>query len=438
LSTNAHSEEERKAERLERRQSLEVGDDFRPYDLFDDIGVIPLELLRFKDLSGDEKAVWIALARFKGATGAAWPSMATLGETIGRNARQARRLAAGLEKKGFIRREARFVSGKSESDTNIFSLLFHDVFVFKGTDNSSAGADNMTVGTDDLTAPGTDNSSAGYGQYDRLKEELNHHHQKKTEKKNSNKERSSAAGEETHSIKPKTKKARKASLSDDDEIALRAPLSDPKEEFIQRIRERHLGLDAEVIYLGIPEPVRGDSVVFLKFLEFDKQKTTAKLTNPGGYYRKLATDFQKFLVAQQAEQRARERQTLIPKIETVEPCPFGRCNGKGELNDAIGPCECEAGKALQLNPKYMATIQALLGCPSNGSGVTSPATKTNGVVERSDGFDTEECQLCFGKGEHLRDEVEQDPLNQRWRKAQRESLYEPCRCRAAKEMAGVS
>lgn len=96
--TDAERQERKYEERAARRNKLRPGEEFRPYDLFDEIVVIPRSLMSATIIGPGAKLCWAAIAKRLGKVGIAYPSLKTLGKDLGVDRRQAFRWVTELER----------------------------------------------------------------------------------------------------------------------------------------------------------------------------------------------------------------------------------------------------------------------------------------------------------------------------------------------------
>jgi len=97
--------------------------DISPYGMF--FGpIMPLNLLKYRDLSPMARLAWLALAQFAGKNSYCFPSQETLSETLGVSTRNVRYLITELEGEGFIRIEKR-----QGNRGNIYFFIDHPTLV---------------------------------------------------------------------------------------------------------------------------------------------------------------------------------------------------------------------------------------------------------------------------------------------------------------------
>lgn len=101
---------------------MKVGDEFRPYQHFNEILVVPELLCRYRGLGPGAKLTWGRLARYQGETGTAFPSIPVLAAELGLGTTQVRTYLRDLVAQRFIRVEQR--SGSS----SVYEFLWHEAF----------------------------------------------------------------------------------------------------------------------------------------------------------------------------------------------------------------------------------------------------------------------------------------------------------------------
>ena len=124
------------------RVSLEVGQPFNPFGLFNGL-FVPECLARCRWLSGGAKLAWARLARYAGRDGRCYPTMKALGEEIGVGERQAQKYIAELERHELVRRNSRYL-GRAQI-SNGFEFLWHELFD-EGVNDRSGGRANDRSG----------------------------------------------------------------------------------------------------------------------------------------------------------------------------------------------------------------------------------------------------------------------------------------------------
>jgi hypothetical protein len=348
--TDAGRGERKKEERAARRSELRPGDEFRPYDLFDEVGVVPTELLRCPILTSSEKLCWIVIARRLGRQGKAFPSYDTIAIDLGVDRRQAIRLVSGLEQKHFLRLIVKHAAA-GDRDSNEYRMLWHEAFmVTLGSDKTSPRV------VTNCHHPVVTNCHPN-----------SHHHQKRNIEKRKEQGSEMAARKPAQSAKPKTGRTKPffKSLSDDDEEKTkREPPENPEDELRQRFRERFAD-DSGAILQTVVADLGFDRQALADFVAFDDAHTGApeRLNNPGGYYRALVKQFRVARSARiDAENRERyrayEQALCAPGPEEHPVCEFGLCGGGGELfeNGKYRPCDCAAGQALSPKVREMMDV----------------------------------------------------------------------------------
>jgi len=142
-----------------------------------------------------------------------------------------------------------------------------------------------------------------------------------------------------------------SSLRTDDETPKppRERLTDPREEFIARLVERHaVGIDVQRT-ADLVSTELGDRNLSLsnEFLDFESGLTTnpAALHNPVGHYRRLPKKFADAAAKAVIEQQMALRAPLQVKPESGVRCP--RCAGIGRLADGQTYCDCLMGVDLR-------------------------------------------------------------------------------------------
>jgi hypothetical protein len=100
-----------------------VGEPFIPFKQFH---VLPMpDSLLQSELPAGAKLIYARLCRFAGKKNFAWPTPETLGREVGLCKRQTQKHLRTLERKGFIRREERFIDGSQTS--NHYVLLWNQL-----------------------------------------------------------------------------------------------------------------------------------------------------------------------------------------------------------------------------------------------------------------------------------------------------------------------
>lgn len=347
--TDIECRERKSSERAARRGLLKPGDEFRPYDLFDEVGIVPTELLRCSILTSSEKLCWIVVARRLGRQGKAFPSYDTIATDLGVDRRQAIRLVSGLAQKRFLRLIVKHTAA-GDRDSNEYRMLWHEVFM------SSTGSDNLSprVVTKCHHPVVTDCHPNS------------HHHQKGNIEK---RKEQGSDGDQRKLVQPalsKTGGSKTLSNSspDDDEKPVRGSLSDAEEELRLRFKER-FGDSSGALFQIVIDGLAHDRDALKEFVAFDNAHTgrPKRIVNPGGYYRRLVASF---LLAQkgriEAERKERYREIERSLVAQPEPekalCELGLCSGGGELCEGgiYRPCDCEAGKKLSPQVREMMEI----------------------------------------------------------------------------------
>ena len=358
------SREERRAQ-----LSLQAGDVFNPFNLFDG-AMVPSEILRSPKLLPSEKLVFARLTQFAGMKGKAWPSVERLAQEIALSIPQTRRCVHSLEQQGLIRRLAR--SGRS----NEFEFLWHSIYERpeqEGTPRSPVitrphspviavpqspifdppQSSTIRPPQSPKIAPGRSPVIARRESFQSSSEEI--------QKKQHQKLRSSERNQKSRST---------LDLIEDDQALERQPRDDPEQEFLLRIQERHGDL---LNGNAILQCILGDLKSFcdLKpFLDFEEKLTTApeKLRNPTGHYRRAVQKFYAMRSKKREWDHREQLRALEAKISAANvdkfigkpSCPLDRCQGTGEVWDAAGlvqACECSTGQ--ELSPRVLAAFQQM-------------------------------------------------------------------------------
>jgi DNA-binding MarR family transcriptional regulator len=98
------------------KTEMTEGETYNPYNMF--IGsMVPEWIEQATELSFGEKACFARLARYAGRDGKCFPSMSSIGESLGVSERQAKRLVGSLKAKGLIQSRQR---GLGKSNTYVF------------------------------------------------------------------------------------------------------------------------------------------------------------------------------------------------------------------------------------------------------------------------------------------------------------------------------
>lgn|GEM_PF-6009880 len=337
----AGQREQRRRERALRRAQLRPGDEFRPYDLFDDFGIVPAELLRCPILTSSEKLCWIVISKRLGRVGAAFPSYETIANDLAIDRRQAIRLISGLEQKNFLRLIAK-TSQAGDRDSNEYRMLWHEAFELSGSDKMSPlGSVNLSSGVVTGCHPNS------------------HHHQKNNSEKEKELGSRRSERKSVQSAPSQTERTKPSNFSpDDDEKPKRPSLEDREEELRLRLQERHGSLSEGLLQIVL-EGIGRKPADLTAFLLFDEAQTgkPAKLKNPGGYYRQLS---QRFRISEQnrrgselkRQQRDREQRFEAARVPKLG-CSLNLCDGTGEIWNDRGAhaCECETGQ--NLSPKVL-------------------------------------------------------------------------------------
>lgn len=125
----------------EGRRSLQVGQPFNPFGLFNGI-FIPEALMRAKNISPGAKVAYGRLARYAGQDGNCYPSVAMLAAELTTSVRQTQRYLAELEKAELIRRTPRIL--KSGQTSSAYVFLWHPLFEAGITDSKPEGVTDPT------------------------------------------------------------------------------------------------------------------------------------------------------------------------------------------------------------------------------------------------------------------------------------------------------
>ena len=148
---------------------------------------------------------------------------------------------------------------------------------------------------------------------------------------------------------------------DDDEHARRRPPQpetpppqNPEEEFLRRLASMH-GMDryeaADVLGTVMHEL---NGVPFGDFLKYDAVRTTAKVNNPGGYFRALCRKFVKQVGQRAGDKLAADIAALPPRRSKYGRC--SKCGSKGELPGGEN-CDCALGREVASLKRQMAERQ---------------------------------------------------------------------------------
>ena len=339
------NKESRKRARAIRRAELQIGQEFRPYDLFDEIAVLPAELLSSPLLTSLEKLTWALVSKRLGKEGAAYPSYSSIARDLGVSERQAKRAIRGLEKKRFLRSLIRSPCGGRRS-SNEYRLLWHQTLAKTGI------VAKTTV--DDPTGSVTPTLRRTDG--DNLSPEKNHlHHQETSKTKRKKKSFSTSECQVVPAAERRLGfEIPIVTLGNDNRK--RGLYESSEEEFVARLQERgHAdAIGGRSILEIVLEVLVYDSAKLQGFLEFDELHTGAPklIANPGGYYRRLA---ERYVASEESRRVAARRQLDRELAKNSEkdapnrkPCSLRRCDGSGEIYDERGlnPCDCEIGRAL--------------------------------------------------------------------------------------------
>lgn len=100
---------------------LNVGETFNPYCMFNGV-FIPDAIYSYKSISSTAKLLYARLCKYKGESGEAFPSVATLAEELGMHVRQVFCILKTLEEEKFIRRKPR------PGTSSIYEFLWHKCF----------------------------------------------------------------------------------------------------------------------------------------------------------------------------------------------------------------------------------------------------------------------------------------------------------------------
>jgi len=218
----------------------------------------------------------------------------------------------------------------------------------------------------------------------------NHHQQRKSKQKlaveSSLEERATSKSK----VKPKGKPKNATPLSlngiDDDETRkppIREPLADPTQELLARLTERHgekMGPQAlnevlDLVRIGLGE--RNLSIT-PAFLEFEARTTTnpSALTNPPGHYRRLPKKFENERVKQGLGARLERVQQHAVQLQQQAATPrCASCKGSGLLDalpenlEAGNFCSCTLGVELsRIEQKKAQDLAAKLAGPGRAAG----------------------------------------------------------------------
>ncbi|HEY3936739.1 MAG TPA: helix-turn-helix domain-containing protein [Bryobacteraceae bacterium] len=365
LTVSDHREQ-KKQERAVRRAQLQAGDEFRPYDLFDEIVILPAAMMATTLVSAGAKLCWAAIAKRIGKSGPAYPSLKTLGRDLGVDRRQVFRWVAELEREKLLLSIER-PAAPGDNDSNEYRLLWHPLFLQGDASNAGVDKSSTPTGVDKLSIPGSDRSSIRG--VDKSSSKKRHHHQEKGEKRESELGSGDSQRKPVQSVERKTGRRKPKpfrSVSDDDDgKPKREPLEDPEDELRLRFRERFVDESGALVQL-VMDGLSYDRQALKEFVIFDDAHTgaPASLVNPGGYYRNLVKEFRAARSSRiEAERRERyrtiERTLVSPEPEEQPVCELGLCEGVGELfeNGKYRPCDCAAGQ--RLSPKVREMMETL-------------------------------------------------------------------------------
>jgi Helix-turn-helix domain len=130
--------------------SLEVGQPFNPFKLFNGI-FIPDALVLARGISAAAKITYGRLARYAGEDGECYPAVGTLAHEIGMGERQTQRYLAELERNLLIRRLARV--SESGQSSNEFVFLWHPIFAIATTKVTPKGVSDRSPGAATEVSP---------------------------------------------------------------------------------------------------------------------------------------------------------------------------------------------------------------------------------------------------------------------------------------------
>jgi hypothetical protein len=137
------------------------GQPFRPHKLFKRYVILPECLMHRTDLSAGAKMVWARIAKYLGASGDAYPSIATLAREVGMNKRTVQRHVQELVVAKLLRVQPRKTKGLNKP--NLYYLLWQNGMAertsAKSTSRSSADPAVLRPrSTDNLAAGSTDSA----------------------------------------------------------------------------------------------------------------------------------------------------------------------------------------------------------------------------------------------------------------------------------------
>jgi hypothetical protein len=89
--------EQKRHDRALRRARLQIGDEFRPYDLFEEFAILPDGIMALEGLGPGPKLLWGLISKHLGKEGRAFPNTTTLGRELGTNKWQIVRWIQELE-----------------------------------------------------------------------------------------------------------------------------------------------------------------------------------------------------------------------------------------------------------------------------------------------------------------------------------------------------
>jgi Helix-turn-helix domain len=299
-----------------------------------------------KDLGDGPKLLYTRMQRWAGAKGACWYSYETMAEELGKCARQVQKDIKALENYKLIAHEVRgWKNGKRQS--NIYHFLWHPIF----DGSSKVGGTSVHSSRESCRNSSSLNSEKSCRNSKvKLVEQNGQSWWNSSSKESSSESLRESLSSENQKPKPNF---------DDDEKpkpSARPQLSDPKDEFRERMRERHGdSFDVSATLRHIQKQLGDGEIGLDKFLEADRERTTAPadLTNPPGYYRQLATDLVREKGAAKVEAAVetslRAKQALTIKDDWQPPT----CCSEGKL-DGGAYCSCAVGKAAEEFAAYRA------------------------------------------------------------------------------------
>jgi hypothetical protein len=89
--------QQKRHDRALRRARLQIGDEFRPYDLFEEFAILPDGIMALEGLGPGPKLLWGLISKHLGNEGRAFPNTTTLGRELGTNKWQIVRWIKELE-----------------------------------------------------------------------------------------------------------------------------------------------------------------------------------------------------------------------------------------------------------------------------------------------------------------------------------------------------